>query len=192
MPFIVKLTPRLLPALLAGVMFCASGSALASTEGASPQTAMLGWVNSMSIVEQLQTIHRIEHQPSRDSMMMLVDALQSPYPLARRKASRTLLDAVSHMDGSTQTLLLNQLGQAMYSTDPVVQKNMVRMVADLNVPEAQTFLKAFFSGSDKQLQINGVEALLFDAASHMPALELAKQTSPFDEVRRTVAERIEP
>src|SRR5271156_5532157 len=107
--------------------FCESQTMSAVDSAAPPQGySMLGWLNAMSIVEQLQVIHRYAQSTSPTAISGLISALDSTYPLARRKASRSLLEKAQSADPEQKQFMAKKLGPSLANTDPVVEKNMVR------------------------------------------------------------------
>lgn len=150
--------------------------------------SMVGWVNTASIVEQLQTIRRLSQSASQEAISGLVTALNSPFPLARRKASRCLLEKVRVAQPNEKICLVKELKPALTNSDPVVQRNIVRLMAEANLPESQQSLRQFFQQSDKEAQLSAVHALEQD--QQYKALNLARQLSPYGEVRQAAAIRL--
>ncbi len=153
---------------------------VASTEG----YAMVGWLTSLGIVEQVQMIHRLGQSTSPAAIKDLITALSSQFPLARRKASRSLLEKAGQVDGEDRLMLAMAVKPALNSQDPVVQRNIVRLMADIHTPESEQSLQQFFKGSDKEAQLNAVDALLDHKETHRSTLELVKQVTPYSEVRQ--------
>ncbi len=144
---------------------------------------MLGWVGSMGIVEQLQTIHRFSQSNSPVAIQALITALNSPFALARRKASRSLLEKARRATADEKIRLADALKQYLENSDPVVQRNIVRLMVDLNIPESVQNLKAFFKNSDKPLQMRAVDAMV-DEQNHQNALKMVEQNTPYPEIRQ--------
>jgi HEAT repeat protein len=165
----------------------ASGSARVPFMPQTDGYTMMSWLNSLSIVEQLQTIHRLGQSTSPDALMGLVSALNSPYPLARRKASRSLLEKARASAEEDQKLLAVNLNEAMESGDPIVQKNIVRLMAEMKIPEAQDVLRHFFTGAGKDAQLSAVDALSQDDYRRQDTLSLITRFSPYNEVRQAAA-----
>lgn len=162
-----------------------------SVTAASDGYAMMNWLGSLSIVEQLQTIHRLGENASPQALYGLITALQSPFPLARRKAARSLLDRALSGEREEKHLLAQELLPTMGKNDPIVQKNIIRILARLNMPESQETLRQFFRQSDKETQLNAVEALVPESEQHQNALQLINQVSPYTEVRQAATHTLE-
>jgi hypothetical protein len=168
--------------------FCESQTTSSVDSTAPPQGySMLAWLNAMTIVEQLQVIHRYAQSTSPTAISGLMSALDSTYPLARRKASRSLLEMAQSADPAQKQLMAKKLGPSLANTDPVVQKNMVRLMADLRIPEAQNTLKHFFVAADMKAQLTAVDALK-ECPKNL--LLMAKQATPYTEVREAIAESL--
>lgn len=146
--------------------------------------SMMNWLGSLGIVEQLQTIHRLSQSASPDAIQGLIAALNSPFPLARRKASRSLLERSRMAEPDEQRAIVEQLNPSLETKDPIVQKNIVRLIADLKIPEAHDMLRRFFQGADKQAQLNAVDALSQDTSINRDTLSRLTQASPYTEVRQ--------
>lgn len=146
--------------------------------------SMMGWLNSQGIVEQLQTIHRFSRSTSPSAIMGLVSALNSPFPLARRKASHSLVIKAKSVPEDERKALAETLQPALESADPVVQKNLIRLMADMDVPESQASLQQFFRDSSRQEQLDAIDALSQGSEAHEDALKMAIKLSPYPEVRQ--------
>lgn len=179
---------KLIASLLLGLVLAtgslhvwAEDTASTTEADSSANVSMLGWANSMGIVEQLQAIHRISQNSSTQAFQSLMSALDSPFQLARRKASRSLLEKSHKASPEDRLMLVNLLKTDLKDTDPVVQKNLIRTMADLNIPEAREALKSFFTSAPVKQQLDAVDALSLDADA--ASLNLAKQYSAFPEIR---------
>jgi hypothetical protein len=147
---------------------------------------MVGWVDTLGIVEQLQNIHRLSQSTEPSAVSGLVSALHSSFPLARRKASRGLLEKAMTAPVSNQQQMLAVLSPSsgnLDHTDPVVQKNLIRALASLSLPEATATLRQFFQQSSITAQLNGVEAL---AQTHRERLGIVAAATPYPQVRQAV------
>lgn len=152
---------------------------------------LFGWLNTLSIVEQVQTVHRLSKSSSQDAVQGLVTALNSPYELARRKASRSLLEKVRNAEGEDKRFIVLSVAPSLENTDPVVQGNLVRLMLESNTPEASSSLNQFFKDSQKPAQINAVNALSQESSSVQKHLiSIINQASPYSEVRQAAADNL--
>lgn len=145
------------------------------------------WVAVPSIVEQLQSIHRLAQSASPAAWQGLVSALGSQYPLARRKAARGLLDRVAETPAPEQRQLVTSIQHELNNPDPLVQKTLIRVVAQTQVPESQGVLRQFFAGPNHTGQLNAVEAL---ASERPELLRVVAQSSPYADVRKAAESRL--
>ncbi len=161
-----------------------------ATEVAAPASggvAMMSIVGPAGVVEQLQAIHRLGQSVSKESLAGLVSALDSSYPLARRKASSTLLESIKLVEPEEKRWLVVALADALRNSDVMVRKNIVRLMAVAGVPEANQALRQFFQHSDKPSQLTAVEALSSSQGPYRQALGLVTQISPYEEVRQAAS-----
>ena len=166
--------------------------AFAENDMAAPSDGydFLNLAQPPSIVEQLQTIHRLSQNNNPDAVMQLISALKSPYPLAQRKACKSIVEKVKTMPLDKKKSVVPQLQGALHSPDAMVQKDIVCLMADLHLPEAQKMLQSLFQGADKQTQLSAVDALSQQNGFHPDILKMAQHLSPFSEVREAANESL--
>lgn len=186
-----KPTSKLFVSALAAA-FCLSTACMAAETGSLQsseafQSPGVYWVAVPSIVEQLQSIHRLAQSSAPEAWQGLVNALGSQYPLARRKAARGLLDRVPVTPAPEQRRLVTSIQKELNNADPMVQKTLIRVVAQTQVPESQGVLRQFFAGPNHTAQLNAVEAL---ATERPDLLRLVAQASPYADVRKAAETRL--
>ncbi len=161
------------------------------TTAAMPFTSEALWplmalpkVTTLNVVEQLQQIHRLGQDDTQASLVALVEALQSPLPLARRKAARSLLERTKTLPPDEKKLLFHRLEPVLNATDPVVQRDLIRVLAVLETPEALAWLHRFFEHAEQSAQLNAVDTLTQDEASAPRLLQLVQSSSKYPNVRQ--------
>jgi HEAT repeat protein len=181
------------------VLMLGSGYAMAdlpNAQIASNPVAMLNLApnpsfNNLSIVEQLQTIRRLSQNTSSEAFQQLVGALSSNYPLARRTASRSLLENAQSSSIEQKKQLVQALKPCLNNSDPVVQANIVRLLVTLKLPEAQQSLRSFAQSSDKTTQLRAVEALNQENQPCRESLGLIEKYSPYSDVKHAAEEGLQ-
>lgn len=111
------------------------------TMSAAGFTLMSVTTPSASVVEQMQTICRTRESDSMAALQNLVINLRSPHQLVRRKASTTLLEKVKTLTPDESHFLTEAVQSALDVADPVVQKNLARLLSALGTPGAHQALK---------------------------------------------------
>lgn len=152
--------------------------------------SMMNWFSSLGIVEQLQTIHRLGQSSSSYAISGLISALDSPFPLARRKASHSLVEKIRLASVEEKKEVAKKLSPTIENSDPIVQKDIVKLVANMNIPESRVLLQSFFQKSTKEEQLTAIEALSQTSHSYPDVLAIVIQSSPYGEVKRAASGKL--
>lgn len=109
------------------------------------------WKTDNAIVEHVQAIHQAKLRVNESALQTLLNSLDSPHPLARRKAARALARQFQSNTIDTQPaqIYIEQLKSYTTDADTVVQKNIRRA---LELLETHHTVEADVSGGTQAIQ----------------------------------------
>jgi len=189
---------RTVQSVFLALMVLSLAPSVAMADVPSPQmpVAMLNLThtpnfNTLGIVDQLQTIRRLSQNTSSEAFQQLITALSSNYPLARRTASRSLMENVQSSSIEQKKQLAQALRPCLNNSDPIVQANLVRLLVTLKLPEAQQSIRSFAQSSDLNTQLRAVEALNQENQPCRESLGLIQKYSPYSAVKQAAGEGLQ-